>query len=248
MDTTVSPASVEQWGQLYPLLRRAGIGADEVQLLINDVARRNLVAQVWLNGRLPEVELPDEFNKGAMERFIKHVFKQQLLRLKSEAARPDYELADASGRHPLELATTEIMKDLFEGLSPLHVEVAILRGGFIDGYERKPAEVAEQLGITEKRVNIIRAEVRRHVEAVQRSRYPFVQYYRAPRVAANMSIYELGLTSRTEHSLLSEGIRWVGEITEMSPDELRDIRNFGESALRDVEARLEQFGLSLRLS
>src|SRR5580658_4155002 len=61
----------------------------------------------------------------------------------------------------------------------------------------------------------------------------------------NMSLAELELSVRATNCLESEGINTVRELVLRSPDELLEVRNFGETTLREVEAKLKERGLHL---
>ena len=61
----------------------------------------------------------------------------------------------------------------------------------------------------------------------------------------NMSLAELELSVRATNCLESEGITTVRELVIRSPDELLEVRNFGETTLREVESKLKERGLAL---
>ncbi len=61
----------------------------------------------------------------------------------------------------------------------------------------------------------------------------------------NMSLAELELSVRATNCLETEGITTVRELILRSPDELLEVRNFGETTLREVEAKLKERGLAL---
>jgi len=61
----------------------------------------------------------------------------------------------------------------------------------------------------------------------------------------NMSLAELELSVRGTNCLETEGITTVRELVLRTPDELLEVRNFGETTLREVKAKLEERGLSL---
>jgi hypothetical protein len=61
----------------------------------------------------------------------------------------------------------------------------------------------------------------------------------------NKSIVELELSVRATNCLESEGITTVRDLVVRTEDELLEIRNFGESTLREVKSKLEGFDLSL---
>jgi len=61
----------------------------------------------------------------------------------------------------------------------------------------------------------------------------------------NMSLAELELSVRATNCLETEGITTVRELVLRSPDELLEVRNFGETTLREVDAKLKERGLTL---
>ena len=61
----------------------------------------------------------------------------------------------------------------------------------------------------------------------------------------NMSLAELDLSVRATNCLETEGITTVRELVLRSPEELLEVRNFGETTLREVRSKLEERGLTL---
>ena len=61
----------------------------------------------------------------------------------------------------------------------------------------------------------------------------------------NMSLAELELSVRATNCLETEGITNVRELVIRSDDELLEVRNFGETTLREVKAKLQERGLHL---
>ncbi|MFO0970397.1 MAG: DNA-directed RNA polymerase subunit alpha [Gemmataceae bacterium] len=61
----------------------------------------------------------------------------------------------------------------------------------------------------------------------------------------NMSLAELDLSVRATNCLESEGITTVRDLVSRNDDELLEVRNFGETTLREVKAKLQERGLSL---
>src|SRR5262245_48195169 len=60
-----------------------------------------------------------------------------------------------------------------------------------------------------------------------------------------MSLAELNLSVRATNCLESEGITTVRDLVIRSDDELLEVRNFGETTLREVKAKLSERGLHL---
>src|ERR1700693_1854949 len=61
----------------------------------------------------------------------------------------------------------------------------------------------------------------------------------------NMSLAELELSVRATNCLESEGITTVRDLVNRSEDELLEVRNFGETTLREVKSKLQERGLHL---
>jgi len=61
----------------------------------------------------------------------------------------------------------------------------------------------------------------------------------------NMSLAELELSVRATNCLESEGITSVRDLVLRSEDELLEVRNFGETTLREVKGKLTERGLTL---
>jgi DNA-directed RNA polymerase subunit alpha len=61
----------------------------------------------------------------------------------------------------------------------------------------------------------------------------------------NMSLAELELSVRATNCLESEGITTVRDLVIRSDEELLEVRNFGETTLKEVKGKLQERGLSL---
>ena len=61
----------------------------------------------------------------------------------------------------------------------------------------------------------------------------------------NMSLAELELSVRATNCLESEGITTVRDLLMRSDDELLEVRNFGETTLKEVKSKLEERGMKL---
>lgn len=61
----------------------------------------------------------------------------------------------------------------------------------------------------------------------------------------NMSLAELELSVRATNCLESEGITTVRDLVIRTDEELLEVRNFGETTLREVKAKLQERGLQL---
>jgi hypothetical protein len=60
-----------------------------------------------------------------------------------------------------------------------------------------------------------------------------------------MPIEQLELSQRTYNCLKRSQITRVGQILERSPDDLLQLRNFGQKSLQELQDKLRQHGLSL---
>ncbi len=64
----------------------------------------------------------------------------------------------------------------------------------------------------------------------------------------NMSIHELDLSVRSSNCLESEHIETVGQLVNMTENELLQVRAFGKTSLREVKRKLQELGLSLGMN
>jgi DNA-directed RNA polymerase subunit alpha len=64
----------------------------------------------------------------------------------------------------------------------------------------------------------------------------------------NMSLAELELSVRATNCLESEGITSVRDLVSRSEDQLLTVRNFGETTLKEVKAKLHEIGLDLGMN
>ena len=63
----------------------------------------------------------------------------------------------------------------------------------------------------------------------------------------NMSLAELELSVRATNCLESEGISTVRDLVMRSEEELLEVRNFGETTLKEVKIKLDERNLKLGL-
>ena len=61
----------------------------------------------------------------------------------------------------------------------------------------------------------------------------------------NMSLAELELSVRATNCLEMEGITTVRDLVSRTEEELLQVRNFGETTLKEVRAKLKEIGLDL---
>ena len=64
----------------------------------------------------------------------------------------------------------------------------------------------------------------------------------------NMSLAELELSVRATNCLESEGITTVRHLVSRSEEQLLSVRNFGETTLKEVRAKLHEYGLDLGMN
>ena len=75
-------------------------------------------------------------------------------------------------------------------------------------------------------------------EDLRRTRTVPVEVYQTP-------IERLELSPRTLNSLKNHGFQRVGQILEMTDDELKEIRNFGVKSLDELKEKLQTIGYGL---
>ncbi len=61
----------------------------------------------------------------------------------------------------------------------------------------------------------------------------------------NMTLADLKLSARATNCLEGENITTVRDLVQRTPDQLLELRNFGDTTLREVESKLSQLGLHL---
>ena len=76
-------------------------------------------------------------------------------------------------------------------------------------------------------------------EDLMRTRTIPVEVYQTP-------LEKLELSPRTLNSLKNHGLQRVGQILEMTDDELKEIRNFGVKSLDELKERLKDIGYGLQ--
>ena len=64
----------------------------------------------------------------------------------------------------------------------------------------------------------------------------------------DMSLAELELSVRATNCLESEGITTVRHLVSRTEDQLLNVRNFGETTLKEVRAKLHEIGLDLGMN
>ena len=64
----------------------------------------------------------------------------------------------------------------------------------------------------------------------------------------SLTVEELDLSLRSFNCLKRAGLNTVGEILEMTRDELSKIKNFGKKSFDEVEQKIQDLGLELKSS
>jgi DNA-directed RNA polymerase subunit alpha len=98
---------------------------------------------------------------------------------------------------------------------------------FVQYYEPGPGLPSDVSGADGHRIEPIDAELERKLD---------------------MSLAELELSVRATNCLESEGITTVRHLVSRSEDQLLTVRNFGETTLKEVRAKLHEIGLDLGMS
>lgn len=68
----------------------------------------------------------------------------------------------------------------------------------------------------------------------------------APKSYEDISVFDLGLTTKTAKALARSGINKVGELIEFTASDLASIPRFGKHALTETVAQLKKLGLELK--
>lgn len=146
----------------------------------------------------------------------------------------------------------------FSPVIRVRYEVEETRVGQKTNYDRLTIEIWTDGSITPEMALVEAAKIlRKHLN-------PFVQYselgskvHAELRAAGsggvdpsldsklNMSLAELNLSVRATNCLESENINTVRDLVSRTPDELLEVRNFGETTLNEVQDKLTDIGLRL---
>lgn len=150
---------------------------------------------------------------------------------------------------------------LFSPVVRVRYEVEETRVGQKSNYDKLILEIWTNGSVTPEMALVEAAKIlRKHLD-------PFVQYTElGPRVHTepptrptgnlppgleaklNLPLSELHLSPRALSSLEAENIRSVRDLVTRTEAELRQLRNFGETALAEVKEKLSHLGLSLGMS
>lgn len=209
METIVpSPsATIGQVARFIQLLERHGVAGPEIQRFIDDVELRNQV--VSLMRPLEQIiDISGDFNNNGLNRLVDHYW-QGLRYFEGFVAQGYCRLEGTYTRDTL--ATSEVARDLLEGLGSLQTAVFVLRLGLVSGKATSVEDTAKQLGIATRDVNTLRRQANRHIESraekyplpklVFRSDAPILALLRVPRgytlkELQKMNLEELRLSSQ----------------------------------------------------
>ncbi len=233
--------SIGDIAKFIQILGIYGIGEGEVRKFIDEMPYRMSVVEAMRQKNIPLVDITGEFDQEAMNRLVKHLFAQRTMQT----------LRRKLGYDPIEvLATTEVIRQLMNGLSPLHVAVTALRGGLTNGTVLTVQEVADHLGLPSPTVTKLRGEAVKHMKQRRFNLYPPVGHSRFTRakLEPNASISELRLLDRTENVLRSANVTTVGELTVMTSQDLATVHNMRPVDVYEIENKLHIVGLCLRSS
>jgi DNA-directed RNA polymerase subunit alpha len=146
----------------------------------------------------------------------------------------------------------------FSPVIRVRFEVEETRVGQKTNYDKLTMEIWTNGSVTPEMALVEAAKIlRKHLN-------PFVQYAelgpavhseaRAPgsygldpsiEAKLNMSLAELDLSVRATNCLESENISTVRDLVQRTPDQLLEVRNFGETTLTEVQEKLADIGLRL---
>ena len=145
--------------------------------------------------------------------------------------------------------------EFYEGIEPDDIEQFIyaLKSKSIPGKEASPETKATnwtalysffdfltpQYIILNPVINVKRPEVDKKPKSSKLSNM-------AKQIILNAPITELDLTNRTHNVLKRAQIYTIGDLCDLSIEECRQIRNFGQASLREIEKVLSEIGLRLR--
>jgi hypothetical protein len=260
MDTIV-PVTLPQVAKFMEALASRGVGKDELQRVLDDVVTINKVAALMVPAIDIGLDISGEFDTKAMLKLVKHVFKDYINHqrmIERDHAVSPHRYTWLPGSNLEDIATTEVMKELLDGLGNRHVAVAVLRSGLLDGHEVVVNEVAARLGLSgskgAKQVTQLRSQANAHIKARQRELYPFGRWVRRTNLSeityqtltAASPIEDMRLNRKAYNLLKHAGINTVGDLLKKSLDDLLDIRNLGRSHVDQIALILDASNLYLR--
>lgn len=142
---------------------------------------------------------------------------------------------------------------IFSPVTRVRCEIEETRVGQKTNYDRLTMEIWTNGAVHPEMALVEAAKIlRKHLN-------PFIQYAELGQQVAqrgvggdpvleaklNQTLAEAGFSGRARNCLEEEGIRIVRDLVGKTADELKQIRNFGEATLQEVEKRLNELGLRL---
>ncbi len=131
---------------------------------------------------------------------------------------------------------------IFTPIRRVNYDVEKTRVGQVSDYDKLTLEIWTDGTITPQEALSRSAEIlREHFSLLSR---PLEKLEEDKR---NISVEQLGFSSRTLNSLRRNKIATIGELLEKSEEELLNLKNFGQKSLEEVLKRLEEIGLAEEL-
>lgn len=257
MDTIV-PVALATATKFCQAMQARGVGNDQMLQALQDAITLNQVAAL-MNPVTVDLDLSGEFDHRAMDKLVKYLFGDfisfQHVTRRSREAEP-HKYVWLNGGTPEGLAHTDVLKQLLDGLSELHIAVVVLRSGLLDGREVPVREVVERLGLSSgKQAGHLRTQANAHIKARQRELFPFGRWVLKgsddvdavrQQVTLESPIEELHLPLRATSALERNGIHTVGQLIACTRGDLIDVRNLGRIHIDEIERVLSVCGLELR--
>lgn len=257
MDTIV-PVTVPKVAKLTEALAARGIHDREFRATLDDVVKLNKIAAIMALPTDIDLDLSGEFDQEAMVGLVRYLFKDytkhQAIMERHQAAHPG-KYVWLAGSKPDDLVSTNIIKQLLDGLGERHIAVAVLRSGLLDGRELSVGEVAQRVDVNADQVRHLRKQANTHMKAQARALYPFGRWITKPEVrpqptglpiTTSSPIEELGLSTRTYNALVRANLLTVGDVLGKSREELGEVRNLITRSIDEIEYLLSESGLRLR--
>lgn len=114
------------------------------------------------------------------------------------------------------------------------------RVGFVDGYD----DAIDVIMLSARALKIKHSD-----EDIRQLELEFRLIPESPKTHTSdledVSILELGLSTKTANTLLRGGIRNVGQLVASSPKDLKKIRHFGDSSLKETLAKLSELNIEM---
>lgn len=258
MDSVVPPLPMSVAQFMTALLDR-GVGEQEIDAAIADRALLSQIASL-LRGEPDEplVDISGEFDQRAMRRQIKHLFgplfkvyrrEERTCQIDSSEGGNPEGFAWTEGATPEGLASSDIFRELLEGLGYQHIAIMVWRSGLLDGKEVSVREVAERLGVAEAIVTKLRSEATQHMQArlFRKAEYRLRMYVRKSDHPSSdeTPIEQLQLTPRVHIALKRAGINTVEKLAMLPTSKLEGIRTIGDGSVEEIRVALRTRGIEL---